>query len=471
MQQQLNVSIGAPRPATYAGRYEATQRIGEGNFGEVYVGRDHRQTRYVAIKTSEPSATEMLMREASVYDALSEYRGRDLVSSPPDGRSVYMDHSVSALSEMNHASGAPHVNLGFDYATGDPCSTHEDTDSPQREQSPTDPVQLDAQFHERTSFTESATALPCSADPDTRHVDERLVGVAQKLHSEVLIDQSGQRTGVLVMELLGSSIQEMFLYCNKSFSPKTIYMLADQCIARLEHLHRCGFIHRDIKPDNFLLGGTPETVHHVYLIDFGVTATVEDALLPSSGAVGTLRYASIRGSRGQSQTYYDDLEALAYMLAYLHRGQLTWQSSVRAPSNKDGNPLAGMVFASDDAPPPQEGTGAPEPEDAETVSRLKEQASVQAICEGLPALAEFLANVRNPGNRAKPALPAYGQLRAIFRRAVAELGTPLDWVYDWIVKREGEYETRSAGLHEISVVSDAHEAFEPFPNPGPVGDP
>jgi serine/threonine protein kinase len=58
----------------------------------------------------------------------------------------------------------------------------------------------------------------------------------------------------MVIDLLGPSMEEFFNYCSRSFSLKTVLMLADQMINRVEYMHVKGFLHRDIKPDNFLMG-------------------------------------------------------------------------------------------------------------------------------------------------------------------------------------------------------------------------
>ena len=81
-------------------------------------------------------------------------------------------------------------------------------------------------------------------------------------------------------------------------------MIADQMLCRIEFMHNKGFLHRDIKPDNFLLGtGTRSNLIH--LIDFGLAKAFRTLKthehIPFSdkkSLTGTARYASINTHKG-----------------------------------------------------------------------------------------------------------------------------------------------------------------------------
>ena len=80
---------------------------------------------------------------------------------------------------------------------------------------------------------------------------------------------------VLVMDLLGPSLEDLFNFCSRRFTMKTVLMLADQMIGRVEYVHNKNFIHRDIKPDNFLMG-IGRHCNKLFMIDFGLAKKYRD---------------------------------------------------------------------------------------------------------------------------------------------------------------------------------------------------
>ena len=96
--------------------------------------------------------------------------------------------------------------------------------------------------------------------------------------------QEGDYT-VMVMEMLGPTLETLFQFCNRKFSEQTVAMIALQCLDRLEHLHYKNFIHRDIKPENFLIG-TRAKDQVIHVIDFGLAKRYRN---PTTGTHITFR--------------------------------------------------------------------------------------------------------------------------------------------------------------------------------------
>ena len=137
---------------------------------------------------------------------------------------------------------------------------------------------------------------------------------------------------ILILTLLGNSIDKYFKIMNNNFSIKDICMIAIQLIERLEYIHSKDIIHRDIKPGNFL--DDLKTKRLLYLIDFGLAKKFRNSKtgkhikfsIPKR-LTGTARFASTNALRGAEQSRRDDLESAGYFLIYLaKKGFLPWQN-------------------------------------------------------------------------------------------------------------------------------------------------
>ena len=108
----------------------------------------------------------------------------------------------------------------------------------------------------------------------------------------------------MIFDLLGPSLEDLFNYCGRKISLKTILMLAKQLLYLLEYIHSKNVIHRDIKPENFLMG-VGEHGNQVYVTDLGLATERRDAQVKANTGcarkahlIGTACYASINGHLG-----------------------------------------------------------------------------------------------------------------------------------------------------------------------------
>lgn len=133
------------------------------------------------------------------------------------------------------------------------------------------------------------------------------------------------------MDLLGPSLEDLFQSCKRQFDLKTVLIIGIQMTKRIEKVHEERIIHRDIKPDNFLIGGTEGTKDNVYIIDFGLAKCFKNSegehipYKDGKNLTGTARYASINTHKGIEQSRRDDLETIGHVLLYLVKGSLPWQ--------------------------------------------------------------------------------------------------------------------------------------------------
>ncbi|XP_014838579.1 PREDICTED: casein kinase I isoform epsilon [Poecilia mexicana] len=218
---------------------------------------------------------------------------------------------------------------------------------------------------------------------------------------------------VMVMELLGPSLEDLFNFCSRKFSLKTVLLLADQMISRIEYIHSKNFIHRDVKPDNFLMG-LGKKGNLVYIIDFGLAKKYRDARthqhIPyreNKNLTGTARYASINTHLGIEQSRRDDLESLGYVLMYFNLGSLPWQGLKAATKRQK----------------------------YERISEKKMSTPIEVLCKGYPS--EFSTYLNFCRSLRFDDKPDYSYLRQLFRNLFHRQGFSYDYVFDWNMLKFG----------------------------------
>ncbi|EFO27211.1 serine/threonine protein kinase [Loa loa] len=211
----------------------------------------------------------------------------------------------------------------------------------------------------------------------------------------------------MVMDLTGPALEELFIYCNRRFSLKTVLMLADQMLDRIQTLHDAGYVHRDLTSDTFVVG-IEENIAKVYL----VTMKLASKYIKISGGCrkhipygenieffGSSYFASLNRHLGTVASRRDDLESYIYILLYFLKGNLPWQ--IYGNSNE-----------------------------LEQVLKIKTSTSIETLCHGLPT--EF-ATVLNYCRTLKfEDKPDYLFIRQLFRDLFNSLTYKEDWNFDWM---------------------------------------
>ena len=211
---------------------------------------------------------------------------------------------------------------------------------------------------------------------------------------------------VLVMQLLDKSLEDLI---NKysTFSIKTTAMLGYQMVNILQYIHDRHIIHRDIKPDNFVMGAKEDNAK-LYILDFGLAkkyrssrTLVQYPFIKKKKLTGTARYASINALEAYEQSRRDDLESVGYVLMYFLRGNLPWQG-LKVRSKEDRY---------------------------KKILEKKKETTSQELCKDFPY--EFYEYVEYTRNLEYEENPDYDFLRKKFSDVLKGANEEMDYIYDW----------------------------------------
>lgn len=210
---------------------------------------------------------------------------------------------------------------------------------------------------------------------------------------------------VMVMDLLGPSLDKFFKICNKRLSLETTVNFGEQMISRVEFVHSKSYLHRDIKPNNFNLGSFSRNFNDstIFIVDFGLS---KEYVEPDTGLhydykdgrsfVGTPRYASVNTHLGIRQSRRDDLESIIYVLIYFLKGELPWQG-IRAKTKS---------------------------EKKEKIKMKKKTMLSEELCSGLPPEMAFILNYTK--NLKFDQTPDYEYMRNLLNKIKSNFNYPLN---------------------------------------------
>ena len=236
---------------------------------------------------------------------------------------------------------------------------------------------------------------------------------------------------ILIEPFLGKSLYQLYEENNRYFSIKDICLMGIQILDRLEWIHSKNIIHRDIKPDNFLIGNKDPNI--IYLIDFGLSSKYRSSKTGkhkkfgfTGKLTGTTKYSSANSIRGVEQSRKDDLISVAYMIIFFMKGNLPWQD---IDSEDEVNKFTKIYL-------------------------MKKNIKESQLCAGLPLeIYKFLKYVQNLDFEEKP---NYDYLRSLFIDLLKKKGIIYNekLVFSWVSPKIGKCKSpsnminRKSNLHQ-----------------------
>ncbi|TFK52807.1 casein kinase 1, epsilon [Heliocybe sulcata] len=214
---------------------------------------------------------------------------------------------------------------------------------------------------------------------------------------------------IIVTTMLGPNLESLRRFCCGRFTLKTVVMLADQMLSRVESVHSRGLLSRDLKPDNFAMG-RGKWSNLLCLFDFGLAKLYVNPVTgehiqfrQGKEGLGAPRYASVNVHLGYEQGRRDDLESLVFIFIYFLKGRLPWQGFF-APSIPDKLKRIGEMKSLD-------------------------HEAIRTALEGCPP--EFRAWLEYCRGLEFAQQPDYEYLRGLLRGIMDGNGWEFDSVWDW----------------------------------------
>ena len=215
---------------------------------------------------------------------------------------------------------------------------------------------------------------------------------------------------ILVENLLGKSIIDIFKENNNKLNLKDTFMFAIQALERIEYVHSKNFLHRDIKPGNFLVGNPDSS--QIYLIDFGNARKYRSSRTgkhlkynKTNIIFGTISFLSLNVLKGIEQTRKDELESLGLIIIFLYTGKLPW-------TELKFKTIHQALF---------------------TLLEIRQKISLDELCKGTPIEMQVYMKYVNDLKFGED--PDYEYLKALFLIILKKYGEINDLQFSWVNKK------------------------------------